>query len=934
MSLPGYQYFSKITCHIDEHYKIGELYMEFVKDGCTRKADESCAICSVWMDLATDENNSSKGSSLKNVIVSGKALLHPIQEPVDSSEDSENNEDILLETHDECEESESNAEAAAKKQILKNSTLSSSWLSELETNDLTSAEFFTSIIDLLNCGSLNFLISVRLLELINNLISEAHIRNWILCHYPLLSALSQHLLHAFSQKQESVCVQCISLLESCSSNIDINSKDQYIPHLLEFLIAQIVENPSSKLFETCIYLLKNLTRNSIVQAHIKTMNKFKLLGKVLIRQLPGSNHLIAISSLSILTNLLFNDPLGQTLFGENSIQNTFHFALSILLQSSNNFSALTVSVDVITQIISSIVHCDIIVKTYRDLKKALKTLLTSLKSYENYQCTEKIMEFLRTLWNNQQIKDILRFCESDICCCSFLLNCCCQWISHSEHVFSKPSFEALELLHHLYMLIYIIYCGKRGSAKEHFLTNRVVKYWNKIPNQVKCVDSVEKFKNQLDKYKHTLEGCELNEENLNNLCAVITRTIDIQKLQLKPDEIDDVLNTVFMYISIIGILQEHNIEAKNILQNILQNEVIIPYFVMGLRCTDSKIIHILFQYLPMVIQYHTDKKTKLNKLQKETADKLNTALDARNDKIADRLRDDVANELWIEEKVPKWHKKSEGFSNLTDVIVLAVYYYKTKLKELGLDEFWMKTQQDSHLPIHKIANTLDADLCRALPLIHSLSGRDITSYPFFIGKTTWLQKSKAVPLDYIASYAEAEDDYSLTEDVIDQARQLFIAVYSSSSNELSQLDSLAELRAHKFLKSNATDLKRLPSTEDAFLLHLERSAYACIIDKTAHIANPVIPEPTEYGWISEGDNMIPHQMRNPSWPADAAKATNCSCKKGCQRSCSCSKASRRCNIDCLCRGHPDTCKRARLQELENESSDEESSGSSEGDLED
>ncbi|KAG1686778.1 hypothetical protein GQR58_008588 [Nymphon striatum] len=138
---------------------------------------------------------------------------------------------------------------------------------------------------------------------------------------------------------------------------------------------------------------------------------------------------------------------------------------------------------------------------------------------------------------------------------------------------------------------------------------------------------------------------------------------------------------------------------------------------------------------------------------------------------------------------------------------------------------------------------------------------------------------------------------------------------------------------------NATDLKRLPSTEDAFLLHLERSAYACIIDKTAHIANPVIPEPTEYGWISEGDNMIPHQMRNPSWPADAAKATNCSCKKECQRNCSCSNASRRCNIGCLCRGHPDTCKRARLQEeleqeLENESSDEESSGSSEGELED
>ncbi|KAG1699606.1 Zinc finger CCCH domain-containing protein 13 [Nymphon striatum] len=42
---------------------------------------------------------------------------------------------------------------------------------------------------------------------------------------------------------------------------------------------------------------------------------------------------------------------------------------------------------------------------------------------------------------------------------------------------------------------------QHGSAKENFLTNRVVKYWNKIPNHVKCVDSVEKFKNQLGKYK-------------------------------------------------------------------------------------------------------------------------------------------------------------------------------------------------------------------------------------------------------------------------------------------------------------------------------------------------------------------------------------------------------------------------------------------------
>ncbi|KAG1654256.1 V-type proton ATPase subunit a isoform 1 [Nymphon striatum] len=40
-----------------------------------------------------------EGSSLEDVIVTGKALFHPIQEPVDSNEDSENNKDILLETY-------------------------------------------------------------------------------------------------------------------------------------------------------------------------------------------------------------------------------------------------------------------------------------------------------------------------------------------------------------------------------------------------------------------------------------------------------------------------------------------------------------------------------------------------------------------------------------------------------------------------------------------------------------------------------------------------------------------------------------------------------------------------------------------------------------------------------------------------------------------
>ena len=184
-----------------------------------------------------------------------------------------------------------------------------------------------------------------------------------------------------------------------------------------------------------------------------------------------------------------------------------------------------------------------------------------------------------------------------------------------------------------------------------------------------------------------------------------------------------------------------------------------------------------------------------------------------------------------------------------------------------------------------------------------------------------------MPLNYLSSFAES--DNKLTADVIDQARQLFMAVYSSSY-ETSKFTNLAELRAHKFLKSGGVDLKRLPPTEDAFRLHLERAAYACIVDKTAHKQIPVLPDPQEYGWNIAGNVFVPRPMRNDSWPKDVFKGTSCLCRKGCQKNCGCSKSSRLCNIGCLCRGNVDTCSRAKLQkELETElasecdSSDEE-----------
>ena len=87
-------------------------------------------------------------------------------------------------------------------------------------------------------------------------------------------------------------------------------------------------------------------------------------------------------------------------------------------------------------------------------------------------------------------------------------------------------------------------------------------------------------------------------------------------------------------------------------------------------------------------------------------------------------------------------KRKVVLANDTDVVIMSIYYFRTLLRELGLQELWMKTEEDSYLPIHDIAFALDHEICQALPLLHSLSGRDTTSYPFFTGKKAWLQKAK------------------------------------------------------------------------------------------------------------------------------------------------------------------------------------------------
>lgn len=160
-------------------------------------------------------------------------------------------------------------------------------------------------------------------------------------------------------------------------------------------------------------------------------------------------------------------------------------------------------------------------------------------------------------------------------------------------------------------------------------------------------------------------------------------------------------------------------------------------------------------------------------------------------------------------------------ANDTDVIITCVYYAATLLRDLP--ELWVRTARDSYLPIHEIAAVLDPAKSRALPFIHSLSGRDTTSYPFYTGKKAWFKSSSETEITALEDFGE--QDARLTADVISQARSLMVAVYTNRGEDFDR-SNLANVRVYKFLNNKSTLLKLLPPTEDAFLQHLKRAALA------------------------------------------------------------------------------------------------------------
>ena len=68
-----------------------------------------------------------------------------------------------------------------------------------------------------------------------------------------------------------------------------------------------------------------------------------------------------------------------------------------------------------------------------------------------------------------------------------------------------------------------------------------------------------------------------------------------------------------------------------------------------------------------------------------------------------------------------------------------------------------------------------------MPFLHSISGRDTTNYPYNTGKKAWVVESVNTDVSGLATVGEETND--VIDDVISQARQLCLGVYSGQKDD-------------------------------------------------------------------------------------------------------------------------------------------------------
>ena len=112
--------------------------------------------------------------------------------------------------------------------------------------------------------------------------------------------------------------------------------------------------------------------------------------------------------------------------------------------------------------------------------------------------------------------------------------------------------------------------------------------------------------------------------------------------------------------------------------------------------------------------------------------------------------------------------------------------------------------------------------------------------------------------------------------------------------------SLNKLRTEKVLKNKHVKPKKLPPTDDSFLLHMLRCTYQLLVWKSCLSAMQQLPDPLEFGYIidSESGLLVPQLMSQSVTPPELLSDLVCDCTDMCEKDCICLSNEQLCTQAC------------------------------------
>ena len=235
----------------------------------------------------------------------------------------------------------------------------------------------------------------------------------------------------------------------------------------------------------------------------------------------------------------------------------------------------------------------------------------------------------------------------------------------------------------------------------------------------------------------------------------------------------------------------------------------------------------------------------------------------------------------------------------TDVVVLGVHFFpKTSLRELWIGFGSGKSYKD--IPVHDICDALGQARCEAMPLFHALTGCDISSAIFNMGKQKAWSAWSDIGDKLTDSFIKLQSDPAHVD--IDSAEMKDIEKFVIKQFNC-DATSVNEARK-KMFEFDQKSVEHIPPTQHALFQHVKRSLIASHIWTQSFTKQPIHLSPADYGWVWN-DRMkmwMPHWSDLPEVSEGCAFLIRCKCSVGCSGRCKCHKNGMRCTSLCNCQG--------------------------------